>query len=112
MTNRGLLDLSNSTATITASSTIVDLSRANLSDSQGVSITLDAQSLLIVPAEFDPEGYFTGYNNPGLLHHSGSTLTIASSYSFDGANEIVGHVDCQGGTLSASRERRLRSKVV
>ncbi len=101
LSNQGAFDLSNSTAAINASAMILDLSRATLSNSQNMSLSLDGQSLLIVPAGLEPETYFAGYSNSGLLHHSGSTLTIASYYSFGGTNEIVGHVDCQGGTLSA-----------
>ncbi len=100
MANKGVLDLSDSAAAINATSSIVDLSHATFSNSENVSLLLDPQSLLIVPAGFDPASYFHVYSSPGLLHHSGSTLTVTSSYSFGGSNEIVGYLDCQGGTFS------------
>jgi autotransporter-associated beta strand protein len=102
LVNKGVWDLSNSSASIKASSAIVDLSNATLSNSAGVSLTLDARSLLIVAPGFDPQAYFPSYSNAGLVHESGSTLTIPSGRSILGSGEIVGYITCQG-TLSASR---------
>lgn len=76
LANMGVLDLSNSSAAINATSSIVDLSHAIISNSRNLSLDLDAHSLLIVPAGLNPANYFTHYNNAGLVHQSGSTLLI------------------------------------
>jgi autotransporter-associated beta strand protein len=96
LANNGVLDLSNSSGAINATSAIIDLSVAPILDSTHISVTLDAHSLLIVPAGFDPAASFPGYSNAGLVHHVGSTLTIPSGYSIQGSGNIVGHVACQG----------------
>ena len=98
--NQGVWDLSNSTATINASSSIIDLSRATLNNAENVSISLDSHSLLIVASGFDPANYFKTYSNTGILHQSGSALDIPSNYSIYGTGSIADHVNCQG-TLSA-----------
>jgi fibronectin-binding autotransporter adhesin len=99
--NQGIWDLSNSSALINATSAIVDLSSAVLTNAQNASLNLDAHSLLIVAGGFDPAGYFTSYANAGLLHQTGSTLDISPAYSIYGAGSISGHVNCQG-TFSAT----------
>ena len=99
--NQGVFDLSNSSAAINASSAIVDLSGALLSNSKNVALSLDAHSLLIVPAGLDASAYFVNYRNDGLVHQVGSTLTIPAGYSISGVGTITDYVDCQG-TLTAS----------
>ncbi|MGD0515897.1 MAG: autotransporter-associated beta strand repeat-containing protein [Thermoguttaceae bacterium] len=94
--NQGVWDLSNSSAVINASSSIVDLSNATLTNAGNVSWNLDAHSLLIVPAGFDPATYFKSYANTGLVHQSGSTLNISTAYSIYGIGSINDHVVCQG----------------
>jgi fibronectin-binding autotransporter adhesin len=101
LANKGVWDLSNSTATINATASIVDLSHATLSSSEAVSLSLDANSLLIVPTGFEPIAYFPSYSNTGLTHQAGSTLTIPSTRSIYGGGEIADHVDCRG-TLACS----------
>jgi hypothetical protein len=101
--NQGILDLSNSSAIINASSSIVDLSDAILTNAGNTSLNIDAHSLLIVPSGFDPANYFKSYANAGILHQAGSTLQISSSQTISGIGSINDHVDCQGTLTATSR---------
>lgn len=101
--NKGIFDLSNSTAMINASSSLLDLCNATLSHSENVSLSLDSHSLLIVPIGFDPASYFKKYSNSGLLHYAGTPLTISSTDSLSIVGEITDHVYCLGtltGTIN------------
>lgn len=103
------LNLSNSSALIKGTSSIVDLSKVTGSidaappflNSPNVAISLDAHSLLIVSAGFEPQSYYTNYSNAGFVHHAGSTLTISSADTIYGIAKIADPVVCQG-TLSAT----------
>jgi autotransporter-associated beta strand protein len=99
--NSGAIDLSNSAAVINAASAIVDLSRASISNSQNMSLTVDEHSLLIVPTGFDAAAYFSDYHNAGTLHQAGSPLEIPSDSTIYGVGSIADRVDCRG-TLSAT----------
>ena len=101
LANQGVLDLSNSTASISAYFSIVDLSHATLSNSQNVSLVVGWNSLLVVPAGFDPAAYFKSFANYGIVHQAGTTLTIFYPNTVNGAGDIADYVDCQG-TLAAS----------
>jgi autotransporter-associated beta strand protein len=99
--NQGTMDLSNSSAVININSSIVNLSGAILATGGNATLNIDAHSLLIVPNGVDPAMYFTYFNNAGVIHHSGSTLDILSTYSIYGIGSIDDYVNCQG-TLSAT----------
>ncbi len=101
LVNNGVLDLSNSTATIDVSSSIVDLSGAILCNSAGMSVALDSHSLLIVPTGLDPRTDFRQFSGDGIVHQVGSSLPIPSAYSICGVGTITDRVDCQG-TLTAT----------
>ena len=78
--NQGILDFGGGTATMTvAANSIVNLADGgSVLNSQGASLSIGANSLLIVPAGFDPTTAFAHYSNAGMLHVAGTTLTIAS----------------------------------
>jgi hypothetical protein len=95
-----VVDLSSGTATINMSSAFVDLSNATLTSTQGLAINADAHSLLIVPKGFDTAHSLAGYSNAGILHQTGTTLTISAGQSIIGVGSINDQVVCQG-TISA-----------
>ena len=94
--NRGVWDLSNSSAVINASSSFLDLSNAILANSQNVSLNLDSHSLLIVSSGFDPGNYFLHYTNSGLVNRIGSPLDIPATSNIFGIGSINDHVYCEG----------------
>jgi T5SS/PEP-CTERM-associated repeat protein len=100
--NQGILDLSNSSAIINATASIIDLSNVIHTGAGKPSINLDSNSLLIVPIGFDSANYFKNYTNTGILHESGSTLEISSAYNIYGAGSINDHVKCQGTLTTPS----------
>ncbi|MBN2579719.1 MAG: autotransporter-associated beta strand repeat-containing protein, partial [Pirellulales bacterium] len=99
--NYGVLDLGGTPLAISASNALVNFIRGGtLLNTQAASLTLDAHSLLIVPAGFDPATAFQSYSNAGILHTVGTPLAIADGQTISGWGNIDDHIDCQG-TLSA-----------
>ena len=98
--NNGVWDLSNSSAVINASSSIVNLSNALPTNAGTASINLDSHSLLIMPTGHDPGEYFSSINSAGIIHQAGSTLDIPSAYSICGIGSIDDHVTCEGTLTS------------
>jgi autotransporter-associated beta strand protein len=102
--NRGVFNLSNSSAVINASSSIINLHRTTLATAGNATLNvLDAHSLLIVPSGHDPTEYFAHFNNSGsLVHQAGSALSIPLAYSICGAvGTIEDHVNCYGSLAAA-----------
>ena len=95
--NSGAVDFTNSTATLAAGgSCIVDLSQANLTNVAAMSVTIGANSLLVIPAGFDPSTEFAHYSSLGLTHTFGTTLTVPAGQGFGGSGSISDPVNCQG----------------
>ena len=69
---------------------------SSLSYTQAASVTIGANSLLIVPNGFDPNTSFASYHNDGLLHNAGTTLAMTAGQGFSGQGTIEDFVDCQG----------------
>ena len=93
-----LFDASNSSAVLVASG-IVDLSNSvNLG---GMSVHMRPNSLLIVPAGFDPSTGFTSYSSQGLTCSAGTPILIPAGAVVNGWTTINYPVDCQG-TLAAT----------
>jgi len=102
LTNQGVLDGTGGYGLLAAQSgSIVDLSQGSLDNAGSLSLTVGANSLLIVPAGFNPVTSFRSYSNAGLLHAAGTTLTIAAGQGFSGIGALADHVSCQG-TISAT----------
>lgn len=100
--NYGVLDLGAAPVAINASNAIINFARGgSLSNSLGGTLTVGANSLLIVPFGFDPASMFARYSNAGILHTAGTPLVIASEQTVSGWGNIDDHVDC-AGRISAS----------
>ena len=101
--NAGLMNQGNfsggSTPATLISSGIVDLSGGtNLG---ALSVNMGANSLLIVPAGFNPSTGFASLNTLGLTHTAGTTLMVPAGQGFGGSGSISDLVNCQG-TINAS----------
>ena len=57
--------------------TIVDLSQGSLVNTADISLSLGANSLVIVSQGFNPAAVFQTYSNPGMTHTLGTTLTVS-----------------------------------
>ncbi|MGO9113050.1 MAG: beta strand repeat-containing protein, partial [Thermoguttaceae bacterium] len=103
ISNQGAIDFTNSEATLTiGSSCIVDLSQATLTNVTAMTVNMGANSLLIVPAGFNPSAGFAQYSSLGLTHTLGTTLTVPAGQGFGGLGSITDPVNCQGTIMAAS----------
>ncbi|MGO9114456.1 MAG: beta strand repeat-containing protein [Thermoguttaceae bacterium] len=92
----GTLDGGGGSAVILAgSSSLVDLS-GSIVNTVSTSLSVGANSLLIVAPGFNPATAFRGYTNLGLTHTAGTTLTVAAGQGFGGWGSIADPVVCQG----------------
>jgi hypothetical protein len=106
--NKGIFDLSASSAVINMSSSIVNLSGNILVTGQNTTLNIDAHSLLIVPSEHNAGEYFANINNSGgIIHQAGFALDIAPDHFIYGIGSIDDHVNCQG-RLSATTGYAIR----
>ena len=101
LVNQGVFSAIGNTGLLNAVNSIVDLSTGSLQDTGSMSVAIGANSLLLVPAGFNPATAFGSYGNLGLTHTVGTTLTIAAGQGFSGIGSIADHVNCQG-TISAT----------
>ncbi len=103
ISNLGTLDFSNCTGTVLAgSNSIVDLSHAVLTNVGSMRFSIGANSLLTIPAGFNPSTAFRSYSCLAIVHTAGTTLTITAGQGFAGAGSINDPVNCQGGTITAT----------
>ena len=102
LSNQGVFDGGGGTAVVNAVSSIVDLSRGTLQNVGSMSMSLDANSLLIIPAGFDPYKLFGNFSSAGLTHYIGTTLNVPAGQGFSGQGSINDPVICQGTIASAS----------
>ena len=100
--NKGIWDLSNSTAVINMSSSIINLAGTINTTSQSVTLNIDSHSLLIVPSGHNPSEYFANIDNSGIIHQAGSPIDISSTYNIYGIGVIPDHVNCQGALSATS----------
>ena len=99
--NQGTFDATGSTgAMIVAGSSIVNLSQAVLLNTGSMSLSIGPNSLLILPAGFDPVAAFSSYSNQGLVHNVGSPLSVPASQSFSGCGNLSDFINCQGTITS------------
>jgi autotransporter-associated beta strand protein len=66
-----------------------------------MSVSMGTNSLLLVPANFNPNTQFGKFHSSGLIHNVGTTLTVSASQEFDGQGSVGDPVVCQG-TISAA----------
>jgi len=89
-------------ATIVAdSNSIVDLT-GSVVNTASTSLAVGPNSLLIVPAGFNPATTFQSYSNLGLTHTLGTTLTVPAGAGFGGWGTITDPVVCQGFITAAA----------
>ena len=101
--NFGTLDGAGGNASILASNSIVDFSSGSLANfTTGGSLSIGANSLLIVPSGISPASAFKYYSNLGLTHTAGTTLAIGPGQSFAGAGTIYDYTTCQGSIAAAT----------
>ncbi len=92
----GLLDCGGGTGTISvSSSSIVDLT-GSVANAASTSLSVGPNSLVIVPAGFNPSQYFLTYSNSGITHTAGTPLTVAAGQTILGWGTIGDSVNCQG----------------
>ena len=81
---------------VVGSSSIVDLSQGSTINTGSMSLSIGADSLLIIPPGFNPATAFASYSNAGMVHTAGTPLVLAAGQSFAGAGTILDPVVCQG----------------
>ncbi|MGA9042844.1 MAG: hypothetical protein WB421_20110, partial [Terriglobales bacterium] len=97
LANQGVLDAMGGTAVLTvAGSAIIDLSQGSLVNTGSMTLSIGPNSLLLVPAGFNPSSAFGSYGNAGLLHSVGTPLTVLPGQGFSGNGSLADHVYCQG----------------
>jgi autotransporter-associated beta strand protein len=98
----GTLDGGNSPATISiADPAIIDLSQGTIVNTASTSLSIAANSLLIVPPAVNPAAVFGSYSNAGMVHTAGTVLTVSAGQGFGGTGTIADPVNCQG-TIAAA----------
>ena len=99
----GILDLTDCTGTILAgSNSLVDLSRAALTNVGSMSLSVGANSLLVVPPGFNPSTAFRSFSCEGMTHTAGTTLAVSAGQGFGGAGSINDRVQCQGSIVATA----------
>ncbi len=101
LTNQGTFSGSGATATLAAGG-ILDLTSGNWQDLGAISLSMSANSLLIVPPGLSTSTAFAGYSSLGLTHTSGTTLTVPAGQSIFGTGVINDPVTCLGSIASLS----------
>ena len=98
LVNQGVFNATNSTGilNVTGERNVVDLSQANLVNTGSMSLSVGPNSLLLVPAGFNPTTAFQSYTNHGLMHNVGTPLTLLPGQGFQGCGSIPDLVNCQG----------------
>jgi hypothetical protein len=101
-TNRGTLDAGGGTGSLIATNAIVDLSQGTIQNTGSMSVGIDANSLLLLPAGFNLATGFGTLNLLGIAHVGGSALVVPAGMGFSGQVAINDPVNCQGTILAAS----------
>ena len=99
--NQGVFSGGGASAAISASG-MVDLTGGTWQNLGNISLSMGPNSLLIVPAGFNPSTSFAHYTNLGLSHTAGSTLIVPAGQGFAGGGSINDPVNCQGTIAAAS----------
>jgi autotransporter-associated beta strand protein len=91
----GTLDLSTFAITITTGTgSLLDLS-GNVINASSTSLSVAANSLLILPSASSSSSY-ASYSNAGLLDILGTTLNVSAGTGFGGWGTVPNRVSCQG----------------
>jgi hypothetical protein len=89
------IDLSAGNPTINYSS-FFDLSTPTVLGGSGASVTGGANSLMIVPAGFDPQTRFGNFSTGGIVHTAGTPLTIPQGTTITAAGTVSDHTFVDG----------------
>jgi fibronectin-binding autotransporter adhesin len=84
-----------------AGSGVVDLSQGSFANTESMSLSIGQDSLLILSSTMNPALLFGQFSNAGMIHISGSTLTVSAGTGFAGAGAISDPVVCQGSITAA-----------
>ena len=95
LVNQGVFEGGNSPATLDATG-LVDLTAGTWKNLGNLSVNMGANSLLIVPAGFNPATGFAGYSSLGMTHTAGTPLSVSAGTTISGAGSIGDPVACQG----------------
>ena len=102
LVNQGVFDATGSTGTLTVTGNgIFDLSQAVLVSTGSMSLSVGANSLVLLPAGFNPATALRSYRNQGVVHPVGAPLTIPPGESISGNGSLSDLVNCQG-TIAAT----------
>ena len=102
LSNQGTINGGNSPSTLNANC-LVDLTAGTWENLSGMSVNMGANSLLIVPADFNTSTGFANFSTAGLpVHVAGTTLTVPAGKGFGGWGSIDDPVVCQGTIAAAS----------
>ena len=99
--NQGIFDGGGGAGMLGAANSIIDLSAGVLQNTASMTLSIGPNSLLLVPAGFNPAAVFGSYTNAGLVHVVGTALTVTATQGFSGIGSIADPVICQG-TISAA----------
>ena len=97
--NAGTFDGANAAGvfvTSNPSGCLIDFSQGSLVNYGSMSVSVGSNSLVILPANFNPASGFGTYNNAGLTHIAGTTLAISPAQGFGGTGTVIDPVNCQG----------------
>ena len=99
--NQGVFSGGSAAAALSGSG-ILDLSGGTLQNLGNISVSIAANSLLIVPAGFSPSTSFATFSNLGMTHTLGTTLTVPAGQGFGGSGAVNDPVVCQGTIAAGS----------
>ena len=98
--NQGIFDGGGGAGSLYASNAIIDLSQGAVTNAGSMSVNIDANSLLIVPAGFNLGSGFGTLNSQGIDHVAGTVLVVPAGHGFTGQGAINDPVNCQGTILA------------
>ena len=77
-----------------------------------ISVSMGADSLLIVPAGFNTSTAFADYSTLGVTYTRGTTLTVPAGLGFVGSVSIKDPVPCQGSIVASGGNINLNDGLV
>ncbi len=100
---KGTLEMTGS-ASLLADDAIVNLGGGTVVTDGAATLALGPNSLLVVPAGFDPQASFGSYSNQGMLHAAGQPLRVGPNQGFSGQGTIDDRVETSGVVTSRPAE--------
>ena len=83
------------------SASIVDLSQGSFENDNSMSVSMGSNSLIILPAGFDPYKSFRSFTSLGMIHNAGTPLILTAGQGFGGQGSINDSVIGEG-TIAAT----------